>query len=264
LLIDDSGVELNLLIEMMNGRNLRVHVAFDGQDGYNKAILIQPDLILLDIQMPKLDGIIACRWLKENPQTKEIPVIFISGHNEPEKRIDCLKMGAVDFINKPFHEEEVIARVQIHLSLNKRIQNLQQLGQTPTQSEVPDVPECSLINNLSRKDAMLVNAAMSYLRQRIDQPLRVEDLEKHIGCNQKRLTQAFKAGTGMTVFSWLREERLRQATDWLINTDTPILQIAESLGYSSQANFAKAFREHFGCSASAFRQKETPKQSEKN
>lgn len=264
LLIDDSSVELSALVEMMNGRNLRVYVAFDGKDGFHKAVLIKPNLILLDIEMPKLNGMVACRWLKENAETKDIPIIFLSSHNDPEKRIECLKMGAVDFVTKPFHAEEVITRVQIHLNLSKKIQNPYNSGQMATLLSASLSQQYSLIKKLSSKDTMLVNAAMNYLRQHIDQNLSVEDLKKHLGCNAKQLSHAFKQGTGMTVFAWLRQERLRQATEWLVHTDSPILQIAESLGYSSQANFAKAFREHFGCSASAFRNNEMARESDDN
>ena len=260
LLIDDSNHELSALVEMMNGRNLRVYVAFDGKDGFHKALLIKPALILLDIEMPKLNGLVTCRWLKESPETKDIPIIFLSSHNDPEKRIECLKMGAVDFVTKPFHAEEVITRVQIHLILSQKTQTINRTNnstmQTAEHSNASRTMEYRLINTLSRNDTMLVNAAMNYLRQHIDQNLSGDELAKHLGCNTKRLNLAFKEGTGMTMFGWLRQERLKQATEWLLHTETPILQIAESLGYSSQANFAKAFREHFGCSASAFRQNE--------
>ena len=119
-MIDDSTVDLRLLMEMMSTRQMRVNIAFNGQDGYHKATMMQPDLILLDITMPVMDGFATCRMLKSNENTRYIPVIFLSSVSEVNKRIEGLVLGAVDYIVKPFTEQEVIARVEIHLNLARQ------------------------------------------------------------------------------------------------------------------------------------------------
>ena len=237
LMIDDSTVDLRLLMEMMSARQMRVNVAFNGQDGYRKATLQQPDLILLDVSMPVMDGFATCRMLKSDERTRYIPVIFLSASNGVEKRIDGLSLGAVDYIVKPFSEQEVIARVEIHLHLAyQRTLSATDQGEIPTEG------------NLARRDAVLIQTATGYLRQHLGLPPSPEALAKILGTNEKRLNQAFQDGFAMPVFGWLREERLRQARDLLASTETPIGDIAEYLGYSSPANFAKAFRERFDCS----------------
>ncbi|NNM81659.1 MAG: DNA-binding response regulator [Burkholderiales bacterium] len=234
LLIDDSSIDLRLLIEMMSGRQMRTHVAFDGQDGYHKANLLRPNLILLDLVMPGTDGFATCRMLKNDANTRDIPVIFLSSSNEVEKRIEGLSLGAVDYIGKPFSEQEVIARVGIHLDLASR-------GQIP---EVDSDP----LDGLSKRDAVLIRAATSHLRKNLADPPSTEALARMIGTNEKRLNQAFQNGFAMPVFSWIREERLREARELLSSTETPIADIAEHLGFSSSSNFSKAFRERHGCS----------------
>lgn len=235
LMIDDSTVDLRLLMEMMSARQMRVNVAFNGQDGYRKASLQQPDLILLDVSMPVMDGFSTCRMLKSDERTRYIPVIFLSAANEVGKRIDGLSLGAVDYIVKPFSEQEVIARVEIHLNLARR-QNVP--------AAQPDGME---EGGAAQRDAALTLAATGYLRQHLSLPPAPEALAKILGTNEKRLNQAFQDGFAMPVFAWVREERLRQARELLAITETPIADIAEHLGYSSPANFAKAFRERFDC-----------------
>jgi DNA-binding response OmpR family regulator len=239
LMIDDSTIDLRLLIEMMSARQMRVNVAFNGHDGYHKATMQQPDLILLDVTMPVMDGFATCRMLKNNDRTRYIPVIFLSSANEAQKRIDGLSLGAVDYIGKPFSEQEVIARIEIHLNLARRQNAI---------NSVVGSDEMELGGNTARRDATLIQTATDYLLKNLSMPPSPEMLAKILGTNEKRLNQAFQEGFAMPVFAWVREERLRQARNLLASTETPIADIAEYLGYSSPANFAKAFRERFDCS----------------
>ena len=234
LMIDDSTVDLRLLMEMMSTRQLRVNIAFNGQDGYHKATMMQPDLILLDITMPVMDGFATCRMLKSNENTRYIPVIFLSSASEVNKRIEGLVLGAVDYIVKPFTEQEVIARVEIHLNLAR-------------QKNAPFFETGPEEIAIAQRDAALLEAAIVYLRQRLNLPPSPEALAKIMGTNEKRLNQAFRDAFAMSVFGWLREERFRQARHLLATTQTPVADIAGHLGYSSAANFSKAFHERFGC-----------------
>lgn len=244
LLIDDSTLDLRILIEMMSSRKMSVNVAFNGQDGLHKATMQQPDLILLDVSMPVIDGFTTCRMLKNNPRTRDIPVIFLSSANEVEKRIDGLALGAVDFIVKPFNEQEVIARVEIHLNLSRK------------QDEIVIInanQDNMLTENYTHPNTAFISAATDYLRQHLSGPPPPSELAKVLGTNEKRLNQAFQAHFSMPVFAWLREERLRQAKELLTSSLTPIAYIAEYLGYSSPANFSKAFHARFDLSPTEIR-----------
>jgi len=243
LLIDDSTLDLRILIEMMSSRKMSVNVAFNGQDGLHKAAMQQPDLILLDVYMPVIDGFTTCRMLKNNARTRDIPVIFLSSANEVEKRIDGLALGAVDFIVKPFNEQEVIARVEIHLNL---AQHQDAIAIIVNQDN-------ALTENYTQRNKAFIRAATNYLRQHLSNPPAPSALAKVLGTNEKRLNQAFQAHFSMPVFAWLREERLRQARELLTSSTTPIAYIAEHLGYSSPANFSKAFHARFDLSPTELR-----------
>ncbi|MCL5796204.1 MAG: response regulator [Gammaproteobacteria bacterium] len=244
LLIDDNLSDLRLLMEVMKHRHFRLHIATDGQDGFHKAQLLKPDLILLDVMMPKLDGFATLRLLKSHELTRHIPVIFLSAATESEKRIEGLKLGAVDFISKPFVEEEVVVRCEIHLHLAKQLTGL-------TIAESANQALSSIVMN--SREQSIVNATMKYVRENLQQLPSLEVLAKYVGCNPKKLNLLFHEATGVTVFAWAREERLCQARSLLAHTEASISSIAAHLGYSSQANFAKAFHERFGCSAREYR-----------
>jgi len=122
LIVDDVPINLKVLRAHLEPSGYQVLDAGSGQEALVQAEK-QPDLILLDIMMPGMDGIETCKNLKENPSTADIPVIFLSALTDPESRTGALAIGGVDFIIKPFDEEELIARVKIHLTL--RYQKIQ-------------------------------------------------------------------------------------------------------------------------------------------
>src|SRR6185312_3540910 len=94
----------------------------NGLQCYQLAVAQSPDLILLDVRMPNMDGYTACRLLKANPVTQDIPVIFLSGADADEERIMGLSIGGVDYVSKPFSPGELAARIQVHLNLARRHQ----------------------------------------------------------------------------------------------------------------------------------------------
>lgn len=246
LVIDDSTADLRLLMEMMAGRHYRLTVAFDGNDGYRKAILGRPDLILLDVRMPGMDGFATCRRLKANEATRNIPVIFLTAANDPDERLAGLLLGAVDYLGKPFvSEEEVLARIAIHLDIAKRLGTV---GATPEAkgAAAEDEP-------WSVADRALTRAATGYLSERLADPPAPEALARILGTNEKKLNEAFRTVLAMPVFGWVREERMRQARYLLAHTVTAVREIGEHLGYPNPANFSTAFRERFGVAPRDFR-----------
>jgi PAS domain S-box-containing protein len=117
LLVDDNPTNLQLLFGTLKDLGHKLLVAKSGEDALKVAQWAQPDLILLDILMPGIDGFETCSRLKSNPQTCDIAVIFLSALDDTGDKIKGLRMGAVDYIAKPFQAEEVIARVETHLTI---------------------------------------------------------------------------------------------------------------------------------------------------
>ena len=118
LLVDDNVTNLQVLHQTLDGRGYKLLVAKNGASALAIAEKARPSLILLDIMMPEMDGYEVCRRLKENPALCDIPVIYLSAMADTEDKVKGLELGAVDYITKPFQPEEVIARVNTHLTIN--------------------------------------------------------------------------------------------------------------------------------------------------
>ena len=126
LLIDDLPDNLKLLGEMLQTEGYEIRLVSSGEQALKIAANDKPDLILLDIMMPNMDGYEVFRQLKENTDLKDIPVIFISALNDTENIVKALQSGGMDYITKPFQSEEVLARVRTHLQLRQQSRELQE------------------------------------------------------------------------------------------------------------------------------------------
>lgn len=119
LVVDDTPANLRLLSQMLNEQGYQVRPVPDGRLALAAARAKTPDLILLDIRMPDMDGYQVCENLKAENSTKDIPIIFISALDAIQDKVKAFTVGGVDYITKPFHVEEVLARVETHLALRK-------------------------------------------------------------------------------------------------------------------------------------------------
>jgi len=119
LMVDDTPANLGVLYELLSEAGYDVLVAEDGESALERAAYARPDLILLDVMMPGIDGFETCRCLKERPDTRDIPVIFMSALSDTVDKVKGLRLGAVDYVTKPFQHEEVLARVHTHLTVQR-------------------------------------------------------------------------------------------------------------------------------------------------
>ncbi|HEY2122927.1 MAG TPA: sigma-54 dependent transcriptional regulator [Chthoniobacterales bacterium] len=124
LIIDDNPANIRLLSDALERHGHEILTASDGDSGLRIASLAKPALILLDVMMPLLDGMATCRSLKRTDATREIPVIFITARHEMESLVAGFRSGAVDYIHKPFHLEEVLSRVETHLQIGRLTRQL--------------------------------------------------------------------------------------------------------------------------------------------
>jgi PAS domain S-box-containing protein len=126
LVVDDAPVNLKLLVGALTAEGYDVLSAEDGEAALASVAAHVPELVLLDICMPGLDGFEVCRRLRAQVASRDIPVMFISATGESAERVEGLRLGAVDFVTKPFHREELLARVQTHLELRRLRVRLEQ------------------------------------------------------------------------------------------------------------------------------------------
>ncbi len=117
LVVDDNSLNLDLLCRILSKANFKTISAIDGKDAINQVSLQHPDLILLDIMMPNLDGFEVCKLIKNNPDTKNIPIIFMTGLADTETKVKAFKLEASDYITKPFQKAELLARVRYQLQV---------------------------------------------------------------------------------------------------------------------------------------------------
>lgn len=127
VIVDDQPNNLRVLSGILQQAGYKVRPALDGKFALQSIQSSPPDLILLDIRMPEMDGYEVCRRLKANEQTREIPVIFISALQDMEDKLQAFRAGGVDYVAKPFQVEEVLARVKAHLNLYRLQCDLQSI-----------------------------------------------------------------------------------------------------------------------------------------
>ena len=119
LIVDDSPENLRLLTEVLKRGGLVPRPVTSGRLAIEAAVIDPPDLVLLDISMPEMSGLDVCRWFKQDERLRNIPIIFISGLQGTEDKIEAFRAGGIDYVSKPFQELEVLVRVKTHLCLRE-------------------------------------------------------------------------------------------------------------------------------------------------
>ena len=127
LAVDDTPAALKLLTELLQAEGYEVRSAINGELALHSAISNPPELILLDVRMPVMDGFEVCRRLKAQPETRDVPIIFVSALSETNDKVNGFELGAVDFVTKPYQREELLMRVQTHLEITRLRNRLESL-----------------------------------------------------------------------------------------------------------------------------------------
>ena len=122
LIVDDEPVNLSLLMSYLEDQYY-MQVAKDGEEALIEINNLRPDIILMDVMMPKLNGFETCRRLKANLETSDIPVIFMTSLKNTEDKVKAFEVGAIDYITKPIQNKEALARINAHLT----VRNLQKI-----------------------------------------------------------------------------------------------------------------------------------------
>ncbi|PAX47621.1 response regulator, partial [Brunnivagina elsteri] len=129
LIVDDNPTNTKVLFDCLKSAGYRILIAQNGESAIEKLKIVSPDLILLDVMMPGMNGFETCQYLKSVPAIQNIPVIFMTALSNTEEKLQGFSVGAVDYITKPFQQEEVLARVSTHLQLRNLTKQLQNLNQ---------------------------------------------------------------------------------------------------------------------------------------
>ncbi len=125
LVVDDEELNRKLLRDLLISRGFQIEEARDGEEALQKARQLSPDIILLDVRMPRMDGFEACRELKQDPRTQLIPVVLLTALSSVEDRVAGIESGADEFLSKPFHQAELVARVRSLIRMKQLIDQLE-------------------------------------------------------------------------------------------------------------------------------------------
>ncbi|SFX01731.1 DNA-binding response regulator, OmpR family, contains REC and winged-helix (wHTH) domain [Pseudomonas sp. NFACC36] len=239
LLIDDEPEDLRATLVLLKAQPWRISLASDAHQGYQRALALRPDLIVLDVHMPQMDGFSLCRLLREAPATRQTPILFLSSANSTVERLEGLTVGGVDYIPKSCAPEEVLARIRIHLQLTWRA--------PPTNRHSPAEPE-------PEGDEIVLRAAMRLIENHLDDIPSLVQLAHKVGTHEKRLSRIFREHLGLTVFAYIRDARLRRGQELLGESAMSVQDVAELVGFRNACNFTTAFRQRIGMTPSQFRQ----------
>lgn len=244
LIIDDQPDSIALLLRYFEGQPLDVMIAVSGEDGLRRVRDAPPDVVLLDVAMPGMDGFEVCRRLKSDPRSAAIPVIFLSANSSLDHRLTGFSVGAADFVGKPFSAEEVLTRSFVHIRHKREVQKLVTLGIQSISDSQREQPA---------REKRIVLDAIAELRRDTAQWEGLAGLARKVGTNEKKLTELFRIQFGKTVYEYLIELRLESARWHLSNSALQIQLIAERAGYRNPSDFSRAFRTRYGLGPRQYR-----------
>jgi signal transduction histidine kinase len=165
LIVDDNPTNLGILFEYLTNSGFKVFVALDGESAIEQVEYTNPDLILLDVMMPGIDGFKTCERLKANSSTEDIPVIFMTALSDTVDKINGFNLGAVDYITKPIQQEEVLSRIQTHLTIRNLQKELQKQNERLQQE-----------SNERHRKALELEQALRELQQTQTQLMQAEKM----------------------------------------------------------------------------------------
>ncbi len=207
LVIDDNPTNLQVLYKALSDRGYDVLVEMDGKSGIELVKNSPPDLILLDVMMPGIDGFETCRRLQADPLTKEIPIIFMTALSDTVDKVKGLSLGAVDYISKPFQQEEVLARIKVHLKLRRlSLQLAEQNQQLEERVKQRTAKLYKTIEELNQTQLHLVQSEkMSAIGQLIAGI--AHEINNPVGCIVGNIEEATNAIKDLTEYLQLCQEK---------------------------------------------------------
>ena len=242
LLVDDDTEILILLRDFLQS-DYNILFAQNGLEAYNKVISDRPDLIVVDVMMPEMDGIELCGKLRENFDTSHLPIILLTARAEIEDRIAGLKAGADSYIPKPFHPEHLKVRIEKLIQFRNSIKS--HFGKLDDNSTlVKKIPD------------PFFQKLLSFIDENIyDETLSSEKICDKLAISKTSLYNKTRSLLGTTPHSLIFRRRLSKAATLLKSTTMTVSEIIDQTGFTSRTHFYDLFNKTYDCSPSAYRNK---------
>jgi len=227
LVVDDDPGILDMHSRLIEQRGLRVVTASNGHEALTLVAKQTPDLILLDLMMPEMDGFAVLDQLRAKESTRDIPVIILTAHLLSDADLERCNRGVARILGKGlFSAEETLKHVESALTRQ---------------------------HTLNRITQQLIRRAMVYIHTRYSDPITREEIADQVGISADYLTDCFRQELGITPITYIRRYRIRQACELLRNTDQSITQVAMAVGFSDSAHFTRTFQREIKLTPRAFR-----------
>jgi signal transduction histidine kinase/DNA-binding response OmpR family regulator/ligand-binding sensor domain-containing protein len=244
LVIDDNR-DIRDLIRLSLSGHWQVIETSNGAEGVQKAAELIPDLVITDLMMPVKDGFEVCNDLKTNELTAHIPVILLTAKAGMDSKLQGLRIGADDYLTKPFHTAELLARMQNLVENRRRLRQLFGSNSTQPENEFIDKPFLTAPDNeFLRRFNLMIESNLG------DETLGVEEFSGKMLISRVQLHRKLKALTGQSATDFIRDYRLNRAYAMLKNKEGLVVDIAARVGFINEKYFSTVFKEKFGVSPS--------------
>ncbi|MEO1437505.1 MAG: ATP-binding protein, partial [Bacteroidota bacterium] len=249
LIVEDNADVIHYLINCLKA-DYDIEIAMNGAEGIQKAIDNTPDIIVSDVMMPIKDGFELCQTLKTDMRSSHIPIILLTAKADMDARLEGLQRGADAYLNKPFHQQELLIVMQNQLRVREQLQN--KFGRIGTSDQPIDQTDDLPL------DLSLENAFLQQIRALVETDLSntdfgMLDLMRGLGMSRSQIHRKVKVLTGQTPTLFIRSIRLFHAKQLLQDSEMNISEIAYETGFRSPSYFSKLFLETFGTTPSATR-----------
>lgn len=240
-LIVEDNPNIAEYIAICLGKNYQLRMASDGQQGIDMALEQIPDIIITDVMMPKKNGFELCQFLKEDERTSHIPIVMLTAKVDVDSRIVGLRQGADDYLAKPFHEEELLVRMQNLLHLRQKLQaRYQNIYTQPLPVPAEETP------TVHPEDAFILKLKAAFEAQMDNPDFDATALSAALYLSRSQLGRKVKALTGRSLSIYLRALRLQKAQQLLHSTELSIKEIAYEVGFPTSNYFSTSYQEEFG------------------
>ncbi len=237
ILIIEDNPDLRMFISQKLRNQFQILEAEDGEKGIKAAIDHTPDLIITDVMMPKKSGYEVCDTLKNDLRTSHIPIIMLTAKASRDEKLEGLRMGADDYLLKPFDAEELELRVSNLIQLRKQLRE----RFATSISLKPEEVTANSIDQTFLEDALaIVERNMS------NESFNVDMLASELSMSKPNLNRKLRALVNQSSNQFIQTLRLQRAADLLKNQSGTVSEIAFQTGFSSTAYFIKCFKDHFG------------------